>query len=304
MFWDDKMATPTDVVFSPIKKSVETIITELEGILQANEFELFEVSRIGWNPEYKCFGYIGNDITCNSEHDALKISKDWEGFILSYEVLSVGQQIYLYFWDGNNKTRFAIDMTPQVLSFESEEFNEGEWLQKFLISITGTIQADICAYGVPYDDRFFPLLLFGIGLEFQEEFDNKNISKNLRHTFENKGIFISQNATVTIQEKDEHWLIYDPVNKASYSIWKEKGKLNIYVPFDSNLIISNFKNGALFKIHSPVFHMISCELVSKGEMESIIKSHQRSSTLRYFLTTTGYHVFSDLPCDRKLVHEG
>jgi hypothetical protein len=68
--------------------------------------------------------------------------------------------------------------------------------------------------------------LFSIDLNFQTDLDNKIISDELQHQFENQGILLYKGATISIEKKDVEWLITGNDRKR-YIIRKEKGK-NIY----------------------------------------------------------------------------
>lgn len=71
-------------------------------------------------------------------------------------------------------------------------------------------------------------LLFSIDSAFQSELDNdNNISKGLGCEFKNRGISLSQNATILIDKKGSIWLIMDN-DKQTFLIKEEKGKLNVY----------------------------------------------------------------------------
>ncbi|MBM3236148.1 hypothetical protein FJZ31_07595 [Candidatus Poribacteria bacterium] len=73
-------------------------------------------------------------------------------------------------------------------------------------------------------------LLFYIDSAFQSELNNGNeqLSKKLRQEFENHGISLSQNATISIEQKSSRWQINDGDNQQWYPIAQEEGKLNIY----------------------------------------------------------------------------
>ena len=77
------------------------------------------------------------------------------------------------------------------------------------------------------------LVLFSVGLEYQADLDKDNISDNLRQKFKDNKILLSQNITISIKEKK--WLITDEDNKKTYSVKKEKNKLNIYENLDVNV---------------------------------------------------------------------
>ena len=58
--------------------------------------------------------------------------------------------------------------------------------------------------------------------DFQNKLDDGMISKNLQQKFENNGIYLSQNTTISFEEKDRTWLINDKDNKQTYIIRKEE----------------------------------------------------------------------------------
>jgi hypothetical protein len=76
-------------------------------------------------------------------------------------------------------------------------------------------------------------LLFSIDFVFQSNLDiDTSLSEDLRKAIENKGILLSQNATILIEEKGSRWLITDKDENTNYEkmfiIRKEEGKLNFY----------------------------------------------------------------------------
>jgi len=68
--------------------------------------------------------------------------------------------------------------------------------------------------------------LFSTNLSFQSDLDNSNISEELRHTFENNRLSLSNNANVLIE--DSKWLIFDDGKK--YTAKKDGDKLSIHIP--------------------------------------------------------------------------
>lgn len=71
-------------------------------------------------------------------------------------------------------------------------------------------------------------LLFRIeSLEFESDLDNAIIPEGLGQEFENNGISLSQNATVSIEKTGSRWRIID---KNRYLVKKEDDGLNIYGP--------------------------------------------------------------------------
>jgi len=78
-------------------------------------------------------------------------------------------------------------------------------------------------------------LLFSVELKYQIDLDKGNISEDLRQDFKDNRISLSQNATVSIEEKDSEWLIADFTTarfftrkEKTYPVRKEGDKLNIY----------------------------------------------------------------------------
>jgi len=132
-----------------------------------------------------------------------------ENHPLDIPVWELGQQ-YI------QSMRRVIELAPEVLAICADdghiEWNTPEeWKQSF---------RELLSRGP---------LLFSIDLVFQSDLDHDNgISEDLRRGFENNGILLSQNATISIEEKDSRWLITDKDNEQTFLIRKEEGKLNIY----------------------------------------------------------------------------
>lgn len=71
-------------------------------------------------------------------------------------------------------------------------------------------------------------VLFSIdSKKFQSDFDKVTISEDLRQEFENNEISLSQNTTVSIEEKDCRWMITDKDNEQTYTVRKEEEQLSI-----------------------------------------------------------------------------
>jgi len=70
--------------------------------------------------------------------------------------------------------------------------------------------------------------LFGIDSKFQSDLDKGTISEDFQKEFENNGISLSENTTISIEEKDRIWLINDKDIEQTYTVRKEDGQLNIY----------------------------------------------------------------------------
>jgi ligand-binding sensor domain-containing protein len=73
-------------------------------------------------------------------------------------------------------------------------------------------------------------LLFSLELALQRELDddNERLSGNLRQKFENNGISLSPNATISIGNRGSQWWITDKDNQQEYLIVREEEGINIY----------------------------------------------------------------------------
>lgn len=89
----------------------------------------------------------------------------------------------------------------------------------------------------------FSKLLFSVDeLDYQSDLDNAIVSAGLRENFEDENITLSEDATVSIQEKGNRWLIIDSHGK--YLVRKEGDKLNIFSnPAMQNVTIHEFGEG-------------------------------------------------------------
>ncbi|MCP3145377.1 hypothetical protein [Pyxidicoccus xibeiensis] len=75
-----------------------------------------------------------------------------------------------------------------------------------------------------------------------------------------------------------------------------------YTPLEPQQLVSELRDGALFKRALPGFYMLSEQFMSAAEVSTLLQEHEslRSAQyflLRYFKTATGYHVFSSI-CQR------
>ena len=80
------------------------------------------------------------------------------------------------------------------------------------------------------DFKLDTLTLFSINLDFMSDLDSRHISDGLLRDFEDKSISLSVNATVSVEEKGNRWLIIDdPIDDPTvYPVRRENGELSIY----------------------------------------------------------------------------
>jgi uncharacterized protein YjbI with pentapeptide repeats len=97
------------------------------------------------------------------------------------------------------------------------------------------------------------LVLFSIDSEnFQSDFDKGMVSEYLRQEFENNGFYLSQSSTLSVEKKDEEWLINDNENGKEYTIKKEE---RLYVYTEPNVVETE-----LFSVDSNGTNKFQCDL--------------------------------------------
>lgn len=95
----------------------------------------------------------------------------------------------------------------------------------FGIGSMGVKSGDLCSKHTIEISKYG--LLFSVDASgYQSGLDNATVSADLREKFEDENITLSEDATVSIQEKGSRWLITD--NHEKYLVRKEEDKLNIY----------------------------------------------------------------------------
>jgi len=70
-------------------------------------------------------------------------------------------------------------------------------------------------------------LEFGVSSNYQSVLDAQSISPDLRGKFEDNGITLSRNVTVSIQKEGRKWLITDQDNQKKYVVKKGVGELKV-----------------------------------------------------------------------------
>ncbi len=123
----------------------------------------------------------------------------------------------------NYQIPLTLEFPKRTRSGIFPEFNGFAALESELIAYVLNNNGSTQAYGK------WEKLLFNIEPHFQSELDYRNsISAELRQSFENNGLGLSQNITVEVRTPDSNWLIIDQNNKQQYSVLKEENQLNVY----------------------------------------------------------------------------
>lgn len=68
-----------------------------------------------------------------------------------------------------------------------------------------------------------------------------------------------------------------------------------FEPLSVDEVLINLRKGIVQNAYHPNFHMISLALIDEDEVRNILESQEKHSRLKYYVTTSGYHVFSVLP---------
>jgi len=74
-------------------------------------------------------------------------------------------------------------------------------------------------------------LRFSVELRYQTDLNEHTISDSLRQEFETNGILLSQQVTISFQDREDgnkEWLITDEENETEYLVAEEEDRLNIY----------------------------------------------------------------------------
>ncbi len=124
----------------------------------------------------------------------------------------------------------AIKDTNRGVILGTRTFGKGLVQQRFpLQNGGGAISLTISRYYTPNGTSINERLLFSTDLSLQRDLDNGEIpSDNLRQVFENHGLTLSQDATISVEEKDSKWIVAYQGNHPEYRIRREDGKLKVY----------------------------------------------------------------------------
>ena len=79
------------------------------------------------------------------------------------------------------------------------------------------------AYHSNDPDRWRRVLLFRIGLKYEEDLNSGQVTEDLRQVFETHGVDFPQNAPVSLRGKNGRWFI--KIDEQEYPIRKEADKL-------------------------------------------------------------------------------
>ena len=123
----------------------------------------------------------------------------------------------------------AIKDTNRGVILGTRTFGKGLVQQRFRMQNGGAISLTVSRYYTPNGTSINEKLLFSTDLSLQSDLDNGEIpSDNLRQVFENHGLILSQDAAISVEEKDSKWIVAYQGNHPKYRIRREDGKLKVY----------------------------------------------------------------------------
>ncbi|MBZ4420413.1 hypothetical protein [Myxococcus sp. RHSTA-1-4] len=141
-----------------MNQPVEWILERSRLLRETHRFRPRELFRLVRNTDSgELESEWGRNRQVQSEVEALDASRDWEGFSVAYDVLSIRADIYLYFWREDGGTCLAVETDSQVPYLESGGMAEGEWLERFMCSYVAACGASACAHGRGWSATYKPL---------------------------------------------------------------------------------------------------------------------------------------------------
>ena len=147
------MATPQWVRFSPIARTIEQICNrDLTGVFSEYSFRLWVINELGIKEDTQTLGDIDAPfIECADIEAALRSAEAWRGVALTFVVDAIGHNITINLWREHEKTILCLYLAREIMWYRSDDYDEGEWLLKFLLRFITALKADCCGYGRDWD---------------------------------------------------------------------------------------------------------------------------------------------------------
>ena len=151
------------------------------------------------------------------------------------------------------------------------------------------------AYHSNDPDRWRRVLLFRIGLKYEEDLNSGQVTEDLRQVFETHGVDFPQNAPVSLRGKNGRWFI--TIDEQEYPIRKEANKL--YLLGDKTDIFENrsAESVLLGSEEGTRFALDTKEKVLSLTSLNVYKSGDSAEGPRHFLDIDiyGLYPFVELP---------
>lgn len=148
------MSTPTAVVFSPIEAAPVSSFRAIAPILPELEIELEKVGKLGVDQDGE-FGFLGEEKACGSAEDVISAAAAWPNFAVSCVAYPPNNRMYFYFWTDEERNYASIEVPATAVTFDSEQYEVGQWLTSLMLSAASATGAKLAAYGPPYGHEIF-----------------------------------------------------------------------------------------------------------------------------------------------------
>jgi hypothetical protein len=144
------MSTPRWFQMSAAAQSPAQLLAGTLALRTAHRFRPRDVTELRWRAEAAKFELQDEtEQPVRGDTQAWEIARVWQGFVLSYDVLSIRADIYLGFWEVHGKTCMALETDTQVPYVKPNGMAEGEWLERFMCDYVAACGASACAHGLP-----------------------------------------------------------------------------------------------------------------------------------------------------------
>ncbi|WP_052547034.1 hypothetical protein [Enhygromyxa salina] len=153
------MATPDVVQFVCLSQDPRTVIEALGGALDTLDTELAAIARLGYDTEDGRFGFEGQEQRCTNFAVAGAQVADWGDIALQLLLPPGGGACFVYLWRQRETTCLSVELHAGNLYFESEEWENLQWVRSFLIATNAALGTVGSAYDAHRDELFAPLNL-------------------------------------------------------------------------------------------------------------------------------------------------
>ena len=143
--------------FSKLPRSIAHICKQdLPEVFDRYSVKLTHIKEIGWDKERGRFGEIVTPfIKCDDIDKALELGRGWKGIALTFTVEAIWTEMTINVWpDEQASTNLCVDLEPDVVEFESNDYEPGEWIVEFLLAVTVALQAGCCGSGRSNDYNY------------------------------------------------------------------------------------------------------------------------------------------------------
>jgi hypothetical protein len=133
---------------------------DLAGVLSEYSCRLWVINQLGLKEDRQAIGDIDAPfIECGDVGAALDLAREWRGVAFTFIVDAIGHNMTFNLWSERGTTNLCLYLAREIVWYVSEEYEEGEWLLKFLLRLVAALHGDCCGYGRDrdYDVIYQPL---------------------------------------------------------------------------------------------------------------------------------------------------